>query len=107
VLGAAIFRIPLAHVLPNFVRPDNRVFDMTIPSSSSTNPSSAYLGLGIQPPNAAWVPSNASGTEQINSIRIYWWLIVFPAASWPSPSSPQLLGDALRDAGTPLGELSV
>jgi len=38
----------------------------------------SYLGLGIQPPQASLGSLIASGSGQINSIRIYWWLIVFP-----------------------------
>jgi len=57
---------------------------MTIPSIILYESFLSYLGLGIQPPQASLGSLIASGSGQINSIRIYWWLIVFPEVCWPS-----------------------
>ena len=59
----------------------------------------SYLGLGVQPPMASWGTLIAEGVEQINPIRIYWWLIVFPGGVLVSTLlALNFLGDGLRDA---------
>jgi ABC-type dipeptide/oligopeptide/nickel transport system permease subunit len=57
------------------------------------------LGLGIQPPQASLGSLIASGAEQINSVRIYWWLIVYPGATLAlTLLALNFVGDGLRDA---------
>jgi len=63
------------------------------------------LGLGIQPPQASLGSLIADGAGQINPIRIYWWLIVFPGALLVSTLlALSFLGDALRNAWDPRSE---
>jgi ABC-type dipeptide/oligopeptide/nickel transport system permease subunit len=57
------------------------------------------LGLGIQPPQASLGSLIASGAEQINSIRVYWWLIIYPGATLAlTLLALNFVGDGLRDA---------
>ncbi|HOY58153.1 MAG TPA: ABC transporter permease, partial [Verrucomicrobiota bacterium] len=66
----------------------------------------SYLGLGIQPPQASLGSLIAEGASQINPIRIYWWVIVFPAATLAlALLALNFLGDALRDAWDPRSAL--
>jgi ABC-type dipeptide/oligopeptide/nickel transport system permease subunit len=59
----------------------------------------SFLGLGIQPPMASWGSLIAEGAGQINPIRIYWWLLVFPAGLMViTLLALNFLGDGLRDA---------
>ena len=59
----------------------------------------SFLGLGIQPPMASWGSLLAEGVNQINPIRIYWWLIVFPGGVLVSALlALNFVGDGLRDA---------
>ena len=59
----------------------------------------SYLGLGVQPPMASWGTLIAEGVSQINPIRIYWWLIVFPGGVLVATLlALNFLGDGLRDA---------
>src|SRR5258706_253072 len=59
-------------------------------------------GLGIQPPMASWGSLIAEGAGQLNAIRIYWWLLVFPCAALVSTLlALNFFGDGLRDACDP------
>ncbi|MFO1511360.1 MAG: hypothetical protein U1F83_00345 [Verrucomicrobiota bacterium] len=59
----------------------------------------SFMGIGIQPPMASWGSLIAEGAEQINPIRIYWWLIIFPGGFLVSTLlALNFLGDGLRDA---------
>ena len=51
--------------------------------------------------------SIAEGVSQINPIRIYWWLIVFPGAALAlTLLALNFVGDGLRDAWDPRSERS-
>jgi len=59
----------------------------------------SYLGLGIQPPMASWGSLIAEGADQINPLRIYWWLILFPGGLLVSTLvALSFLTDGIRDA---------
>ena len=50
-------------------------------------------------PMASWGTLIAEGVGQINPIRVYWWLIVFPGGVLISTLlALNFLGDGLRDA---------
>jgi ABC-type dipeptide/oligopeptide/nickel transport system permease subunit len=102
VLGAGHGRILLRHILPNVYGVIIVYLTMTIPSIILYESFLSWLGLGIQPPQASLGSLIASGSEQINSIRIYWWLIVFPGAMLAlTLLALNFVGDALRDAWDP------
>jgi ABC-type dipeptide/oligopeptide/nickel transport system permease subunit len=72
---------------------------LTVPAIVLYESFLSYLGLGIQPPMASWGLLIAEGAEQINPIRIYWWLIVFPGGVLVATLlALNFLGDGLRDA---------
>jgi oligopeptide transport system permease protein len=99
VLGASHARILLRHILPNVYGVIIVYLTLTIPSIILYESFLSYLGLGIQPPQASLGSLIASGAEQINPIRIYWWLIVFPAAALVlTLLALNFVGDGLRDA---------
>ena len=105
VLGASHARIILRHILPNVYGVIIVYLTLTIPSIILYESFLSYLGLGIQPPEASLGSLIASGAEQINSIRIYWWLIVCPAATLAlTLLALNFVGDGLRDAWDPRSE---
>jgi peptide/nickel transport system permease protein len=54
-----------------------------------------FLGLGVQPPAAAWGNMQADGRDYI---RDAWWLSAFPGlAIMLMAAGVNLLGDGLRD----------
>lgn len=98
-LGASHARILLRHILPNTFGVVIVYLTLTVPTIILYESFLSYLGLGIQPPMASWGSLIAEGADQINPIRIYWWLIVFPGGLLvTSLLALNFLGDGLRDA---------
>jgi peptide/nickel transport system permease protein/oligopeptide transport system permease protein len=105
VLGADHWRILRRHILPNVQGVVMVYLTMTVPSIILYESFLSWLGLGIQPPEASLGSLIASGSGEINSIRIYWWLIVFPGAMLAvTLLALNFVGDALRDAWDPRAE---
>jgi oligopeptide transport system permease protein len=105
VLGATHARILLRHILPNVYGVIIVYLTLTIPSIILYESFLSYLGLGIQPPQASLGSLIASGAEQINSVRVYWWLIVYPASTLAlTLLALNFVGDGLRDAWDPRSE---
>jgi ABC-type dipeptide/oligopeptide/nickel transport system permease subunit len=106
-LGASHARILLRHILPNVYGVIIVYLTLTIPSIILYESFLSYLGLGVQPPQASLGSLIASGAAQINSIRIYWWLIVFPGATLAlTLLALNFVGDGLRDAWDTRGDRS-
>ena len=102
VLGASHARILLRHILPNVYGVIIVYLTLTIPSIILYESFLSYLGFGIQPPQASLGSLIADGAEQINSIRIYWWLIICPGATLAlTLLALNFVGDGLRDAWDP------
>lgn len=105
VLGATHSRILLKHILPNIYGIIIVYLTLTIPSIVLYESFLSYLGLGIQPPQASLGSLIASGAEQINAVRIYWWLVVWPGATLAvTLLALNFVGDGLRDAFDPRGD---
>jgi len=98
-LGAANSRIILRHILPNCLPPLIVLITMQIGAAILTEAGLSFLGIGIEPPAAAW------GT-MINDGRMY--LLTNPILS-SAPGiaimlvvfSFNMVGDGLRDALDP------
>jgi len=103
-LGASHARIVWSHILPNVWGIVIVYLTLTVPSVILYESFLSYLGLGIQPPMASWGSLVAEGASQLNPIRIYWWLIVFPASLLVATLlALNFVGDGLRDAFDPKG----
>jgi peptide/nickel transport system permease protein/oligopeptide transport system permease protein len=99
VLGAGPVRILAQHIIPNTLGIVIVYLTLTVPAIILYESFLSYLGLGIQPPMASWGSLIAEGADQINPIRIYWWLLVFPVAFLVTTLlALSFLGDGLRDA---------
>ncbi len=98
-LGAGPVRILARHIIPNVLGVVIVYTTLTVPAVILYESFLSYLGLGIQPPMASWGSLIAEGAGQINPIRIYWWLIVFPGGVLVTTLlALNFLGDGLRDA---------
>jgi oligopeptide transport system permease protein len=98
-LGAGPIWILRRHIIPNVLGVVIVYLTLTVPAIMLYESFLSYLGLGIQPPMASWGSLIAEGAEQINPIRIYWWLIIFPGGVLVSTLlALNFLGDGLRDA---------
>jgi len=104
-LGASHARILLRHILPNVYGIIITYLTLTVPAIILYESFLSYLGLGIQPPQASLGSLIAEGAAQINPIRIYWWMIVYPGVTLASTLlALNFLGDGLRDAWDPRTE---
>lgn len=104
-LGATHARILLKHILPNVYGVIIVYLTLTVPSVILYESFLSFLGLGIQPPQASLGYLIADGASNINPIRIYWWLIVFPGSILATTLlALNFLGDGLRDAWEPRGK---
>ena len=98
-LGAGPVWILSKHIIPNILGVVITYLALTMPSIVLYESFLSYLGLGVQPPMASWGTLLAEGVGQINPIRIYWWLIVFPGGVMVlTLLALNFLGDGLRDA---------
>ncbi len=98
-LGAGTGHILARHIIPNVFGVVIVYLTLTVPAIILYESFLSYLGLGIQPPMASWGSLIAEGADQMNPIRIYWWLIVFPGGVLVSTLlALNFLGDGLRDA---------
>ena len=105
-LGASHTRILWRHILPNVWGIVIVYLTLTVPSVILYESFLSYLGLGIQPPMASWGSLVAEGAGQLNPIRIYWWLVVFPSVMLVTTLlALNFLGDGLRDAFDPKGRI--
>lgn len=103
-LGAGHGRVLFRHILPNTYGIVITYLTLTIPSIVLYESFLSYLGLGIQPPQASLGSLLAEGAAQINPVRIYWWMIVFPGLTLAAALvALNYLGDGLRDAWDPRG----
>ena len=106
-LGASPFRIIWRHILPNVWGIALVYLTLIVPAIILYESFLSYIGLGIQPPAASWGTLIAEGAGQLNPLRIYWWLIVFPgAALMTTLLALSFLGDGLRDAVDPKSKRS-
>lgn len=102
VLGASHARILWKHILPNVYGVIITYLTLTVPAIILYESFLSFLGLGIQPPHASWGTLIAEGVTQINPIRTFWWLLVFPGAMLVSTLlALNFVGDGLRDAFDP------
>ena len=101
-LGAGHVWILRRHLLPNLAGVVIVYLALTVPSVMLYESFLSYLGLGIQPPQASLGYLIADGAGNINAIRTYWWLVVFPGGMLAVLLlALNFLGDGLRDAWDP------
>jgi peptide/nickel transport system permease protein/oligopeptide transport system permease protein len=99
VLGAGPVRILARHIIPNTLGVVIVYVTLTVPAVILYESFLSYLGLGVQPPMASWGSLIAEGADQINPIRIYWWLIALPGGLLVATLlALNYIGDGLRDA---------
>ncbi len=102
VLGAGPGGILRRHVLPHLAGVVIVYLALTVPAVVLYESFLSFLGLGIQPPAASLGTLIAEGAAQINPLRVYWWLVVFPAGTLAlALLALNLVGDGLRDALDP------
>lgn len=102
VLGASTRRILFVHLVPNVLSVVIVYLTLTIPAIMLFEAFLSFLGLGVEPPKVSWGLLAVDGTDAINPVKTFWWLVVWPAAAMGSTLlALNILGDGLRDALDP------
>jgi peptide/nickel transport system permease protein/oligopeptide transport system permease protein len=98
VLGQSTPRILWQHLRPNVTGLILVYLTLTIPVVMLEEAFLSFLGLGVQAPAASWGSLISDSAGLINPLKIYWWLLVFPAAAMSlTLLALNFLGDGLRD----------
>ena len=101
-LGASTPRILFVHIVPNVLSIVVVYLTLTIPAVMLFEAFLSFLGLGIQPPKVSWGLLAVDGTDAINPLANFWWLVVFPSVFMAANLlALNFLGDGLRDALDP------
>jgi peptide/nickel transport system permease protein/oligopeptide transport system permease protein len=99
VMGATPLWILRRHIVPNVLGIVIVYLTLSVPSIILAESFLSFMGIGIQPPMASWGSLIAEGAEQINPLRTYWWLLVFPGGVLVATLlALNFLGDGLREA---------
>ena len=102
VLGASTGRILFVHLVPNVLSIVIVYMTLTIPQIMLFEAFLSFLGLGVEAPQVSWGLLATDGTEAISAIKVFWWVVLFPAlAMGATLLSLSILGDGLRDALDP------
>jgi peptide/nickel transport system permease protein len=99
-LGASDLRIVARHVLPNVAAPVIVQTSLSLAFAILTEAALSYLGIGVQPPRAAW-GADLQASQGFLATGA-WWMAVFPGlAILVTVMAFNLLGDGLRDVLDP------
>lgn len=100
-MGAPGPWIMFREILPNLVAPIIIFGTLIIPQNIVGEAALSYLGVGVQPPTAAWGQMLASATPYV-AHGAAWWFMLYPGmALFITVLGFNLLGDGLRDALDP------
>lgn len=101
-LGQSHIRILWQHLLPNVLGIILIYLTLTIPVIILEESFLSFLGLGVQAPAPSWGSILSESAQYINPLKIYWWLLVFPAGFMAATLlALNFIGDTLRDALDP------
>lgn len=79
-LGRSHAGILFCHLLPNLWGTILVCLTLAIPTVIIDESFISFLGLGLDASQASWGVLLSEGAQAINPLRIYWWLLVAPAA---------------------------
>ncbi len=78
-LGRSHFGILAAHILPNLRGIILVYLMLTIPTVIIDESFISFLGLGLDATQSSWGVLLKEAAQAVNPIKIYWWLLLFPA----------------------------
>jgi ABC-type dipeptide/oligopeptide/nickel transport system permease subunit len=94
-LGMSHFRIVFGQILPNLVSVIVVIATLQVARVIILESFLSFLGLGVQPPTAAW--GNMLGEGRVYMLNS-WWIATFPGlAIFITTLAINLMGNALRD----------
>ncbi len=93
--GPIIFR----HMIPNILGPVIVYTTLTIPAVMLSEAFLSFLGLGISEPMTSWGVLISKGANEMSTLGVRWWLIVFPGVLFAMTLyCLNSVGDGIRDA---------
>ena len=66
------------HLLPNLTGPIVVYATLTVPAAILTESFLSFLGIGVQEPLPSWGNLAADGLNELNTVRVRWWLLLWP-----------------------------
>ncbi len=101
-LGQSHVRILWHHLFPNLLGIIVVYLTLTMPAIMLDESFMSFLGVGVPAPLASWGTLVSDAASLINPIRLYWWMLLFPAGFMTlTLLALNFLGDGLRDALDP------
>ncbi len=101
-IGVPTWRIVAKHIVPNVLGVVIVYLTLTIPAVMLFEAFLSFLGLGVAPPDVSLGLLLNDGVEALSSVKLYWWVVVFPGALLASILfALNFLGDGVRDALDP------
>lgn len=103
-IGVPARRQFFRHLLPNLLGPIIVYATLTVPAAILSESFLSFLGIGVQEPLPSWGNLAAAGLSELNTVRVRWWLLVFPCAFIAvTLLSLNFLGEGLREKFDPRG----
>jgi oligopeptide transport system permease protein len=79
-MGVPLHRQLRTHLLPNVMGTIVVYATLIVPQAILSESFLSFLGIGVQEPLPSWGNLAASGLSELNTIRVRWWLLLFPCA---------------------------
>lgn len=98
--GCSEMRILLRHLLPCISSHLIAVATLAIPAMIISETSLSFLGMGIRPPAISW-GTMLQEAQNIQTIALYWWMMIPALVVIIAVLAFNFVGDALRDAADP------
>jgi oligopeptide transport system permease protein len=101
-IGVPLRRQFTRHLLPNLLGPIIVYATLTVPTAILSESFLSFLGIGVQEPLPSWGNLAAAGLSELNTVRMRWWLLVFPCAAIAlTLLALNFMGEGLRERFDP------
>ena len=101
-IGCSPARVLFRHVLPNLIGPVIVYTTLTVPEAILYESFLSFLGIGVQAPLPSWGNLAAEGLKEVNPIKSYTWLLLWPCLLLGlTLLALNFVGDGLRDRFDP------
>jgi ABC-type dipeptide/oligopeptide/nickel transport system permease subunit len=101
-IGVSPHRQFTRHLLPNLLGVVTVYATLTVPQAILSESFLSFLGIGVREPLPSWGNLAASGLNELNTVRVRWWLLVWPCLLIGlTLLALNFVGEALRDSVDP------
>ncbi|MHC5025922.1 MAG: ABC transporter permease [Planctomycetota bacterium] len=101
-IGVPMHRQFRYHLLPNLIGPIIVYTTLAVPQAILSESFLSFLGIGVKEPLPSWGNLAAAGLNELNSVRVRWWLLAWPCLFiGMTLLALNFVGEALREAFDP------